>query len=77
MGYREDLASALKRQSDIITQQVFLEVIRIVCECETYDDFRKRMYGIALGYIKELEEAGIMPAPANTKTDTTDDGILI
>jgi hypothetical protein len=77
MGYKEDLASALKRQSDIITQQVFLEVIKIVCECETYDEFRKRMYGIALGYIKELEEAGIMPETANTKTDTTDDGILI
>ncbi len=77
MGYKEDLASALKRQSDIITQQVFLEVIKIVCECETYDEFRKRMYGIALGYIKELEEAGIMPETDNTKTDTTDDGILI
>lgn len=77
MGYKEDLASALKRQSDIITQQVFLEVIKIVCECETYDEFRKRMYGIALGYIKELEEAGIMPKADDTKADTTNDGILI
>lgn len=80
MGYKEDLASALKRQSDIIAQQVFFEVIRVVSECETYEEFRKRMYSIALGYLKELEDAGISPTKATSTEnipDDTDDGILV
>lgn len=70
MGYKEDLAAAVKRQADLITQQVFFEVIRVVAECETYDEFRKTMYGIAVGYMKELEEAGMLP---KTTTSTTTD----
>ena len=58
MGYKEDLATALKKQSDLIASQVLLEIIRIVTECENYDEFRKTMYGIALGYMKELEDEG-------------------
>ena len=42
MGYKEDLASAMKRQNDLIVQQVLLQVISIVAESETYDEFRKK-----------------------------------
>lgn len=70
MGYKEDLASAVKRQADIITQQVFFEVIKVVSECETYDEFRKTMYGIAVGYLKELEDAGMLPKTTNSTTTT-------
>lgn len=70
MGYKEDLAAAVKRQADLITQQVFFEVIRVVAECETYDEFRKTMYGIAVGYMKELEEAGMLPKSTNSTTTT-------
>ena len=59
MGYKEDLASAMKRQNDLIVQQVLLQVISIVAESETYDEFRKKMYGIALGYLKDMEDIGV------------------
>lgn len=59
MGYKEDLASAMKRQNDLIVQQVLLQVISIVAESETYDEFRKKMYSIALGYLKDMEGMGV------------------
>lgn len=59
MGYKEDLASAMKRQNDLIVQQVLLQVISVVAESETYDEFRKKMYSIALGYLKDMEDMGV------------------
>lgn len=59
MGYNEDFAAAMKKQTDLIVQQVFIELIQVVAESETYEEFRKRMYGIALGYVKDLEAEGI------------------
>ncbi len=57
--YEQDFAKAVQKQSDLIVQRVFIELIQVVAECETYDEFRKRMYGIALSYIKDLEASGI------------------
>jgi hypothetical protein len=69
MGYNEDFAAAMKKQTDLIVQQVFIELIQVVAESETYDEFRKRMYGIALSYVKDLEAEGIkvpeQPKPKN------------
>lgn len=59
MGYKEDLASAMKKQNDLIVQQVLLQVISVVAESETYDEFRKKMYSIALGYLKDMEDMGV------------------
>ena len=57
--YEQDFARAVQKQSDLIVQRVFIELIQLVTESETYDEFRKRMYGIALGYVKDLESQGI------------------
>lgn len=57
--YEQDFAKAVQKQSDLIVQRVFIELIQVVAECETYDEFRKRMYGIALSYVKDLEAEGI------------------
>ena len=73
MGYKEDLATALKKQNDLIVRQVFLELIAIVSECESYDEFRKRMYGIALGYLKEMEGMGVTPETVDQLTKAVDD----
>jgi hypothetical protein len=73
MGYKEDLASAMKRQNDLIVQQVLLQVISVVAESETYDEFRKRMYSIALGYLKDMEGMGVTPDTVNKLTKTVDD----
>lgn len=59
MGYKEDLASAMKKQNDLIVQQVLLQVISVVAESETYDEFRKKMYSIALGYLKDMGDMGV------------------
>mgnify|MGYP003290328455 CR=1 FL=1 len=58
-GYNEDFVKALKKQTDIIIQQVMIQMIQLVTESETYDDFRKKMYALALSYIKDMEAEGI------------------
>lgn len=73
MGYKEDLASAMKRQNDLIVQQVLLQVISIVAESETYDEFRKKMYGIALGYLKDMEDMGVSKEKVSVMKTALDD----
>ena len=58
-GYNEDFIRALKKQTDLIIQQVMIQMIQLVTESETYDDFRKKMYALALSYIKDMEAEGI------------------
>ena len=57
-GYEQDLMKALKKQTDIILQQVFFQLFLLVTESETFEDFRKKMYALALSYIKDLEGEG-------------------
>lgn len=73
MGYREDLASAMKRQNDLIVQQVLLQVISVVAESETYDEFRKKMYSIALGYLKDMEDMGVSKEKVSVMKTAIDD----
>ena len=73
MGYKEDLASAMKRQKDLIVQQVLLQVISIVAESETYDEFRKKMYSIALGYLKDMEGMGVSKEKVNVMKTAIDE----
>ena len=58
-GYEEDFVKAVQKQSNLIIQQVFIQLIQMVTESETYDDFRKKMYALALSYIKDMEAEGI------------------
>ena len=58
-GYNEDFVRALKKQTDLIIQQVMIQMIQLVTESENYDDFRKKMYSLALSYIKDMEAEGI------------------
>ena len=66
--YEQDFAKAVQKQSDLIVQRVFIELIQMVTESETYDEFRKRMYSLALSYIKDLEASGIK-IPETEKND--------
>lgn len=85
MGYAEDMAAALKRQSDLISKQVMLEIIQVVSSCETYEEFRKAMYGMAINYFREMENEGMIQAgtvdkilKGETKEESTsDDSFLI
>ena len=58
-GYNEDFVRALKKQTDLIIQQVMIQMIQMVTEAENYEDFRKKMYALALSYIKDMEAEGI------------------
>ena len=58
-GYEQDFIQAVRKQSDLIVQQVFVQLIQLVTESETYDDFRKKMYALALSYINDMEAEGI------------------
>lgn len=78
--YEQDFAKAVQKQSDLIVQRVFIELIQVVAECETYDEFRKRMYGIALSYVKDLEAEGIKvpeQPKAEKKPASEDNDMLI
>jgi hypothetical protein len=75
--YEQDILAAMKKQNDIIVQQVFIELIQVVSECETYDEFRKRMYGIALSYIKDLETSGIKVPETPSEKKSEDNDMLI
>jgi hypothetical protein len=57
--YEDDFKRAVQKQADLIVQQVFVQLIQMVTEAETYEDFRNRMYSLALSYIKDLEAEGI------------------
>jgi predicted RNase H-like HicB family nuclease len=77
-NYEQDVLAALKKNQDIVVQRVFIELIQLVSECETYDEFRKRMYGIALTYIKDLEAEGIkVPEQPKAETKSEDNDMLI
>jgi hypothetical protein len=58
-GYDQDFIKAVQKQSNLIVQQVFIQLIQMVTESATYDDFRKKMYALALSYIKDMEAEGI------------------
>ena len=75
-NYEQDILAALKKNQDVVVQRVFIELIQVVSECETYEEFRKRMYGIALNYIKDLEAEGIK-VPETTEEKKPEDDMLI
>ena len=76
--YEQDFARAVQKQSDLIVQRVFIELIQLVTESETYDEFRKRMYSLALSYIKDLESAGIkIPETPEEKKSEDKDMLII
>jgi predicted RNase H-like HicB family nuclease len=77
-NYEQDMIAAMKKQNDLLVQQVFIELIQVVAECETYEEFRKRMYGIALGYVKDLEAQGIkVPENPGEKKSEDKDTLVI
>ena len=52
--YEQDFAKAVQKQSDLIVQRVFIELIQLVTESETYEDFRKRMYALAKDVVENV-----------------------
>jgi len=60
MGYSEDVALALRHQTELIKQQVLLEIITIACNCDDFDQFKKVLYSRALGFMKEFEDQGML-----------------
>lgn len=71
-GYDQDFVRAVQKQSNLIIQQVFIQLIQMVTESETYEEFRKKMYALALSYIKDMEAEGIKVP----ETKDPDDEIL-
>lgn len=54
------LVAALAHQKEDITKQVLLEIIQMICNADTYEEFKKIAYARALEYLKELENAGLV-----------------
>lgn len=59
-GYRDDIASIVTRQADLIKQQVLLEIITIACNCDDFEQFKKVLYARALGFVKQFEDEGML-----------------
>ena len=54
--YEKDLAALIKNQTDIIKQQVLLEIITIACNCDDFKQFKGVLYARALGMMKQYED---------------------
>lgn len=58
--YEKDLAALIKNQTEIIKQQVLLEIITIACNCDNFEQFKKVLYARALGMMKQFEDQGML-----------------
>lgn len=58
--YEKDLAALIQNQTELIKQQVLLEIITIACNCDNYDQFKKVLYARALGFMKQFEDQGML-----------------
>ena len=58
--YEKDLAMLIKNQTELIKQQVLLEIITIACNCDTYEQFKGVLYARALGMMKQFEDQGML-----------------
>jgi len=56
----EDMVAALNRQSELIKQQVLLEIITIACNCDDFKQFKGVLYARALGFMKQFENEGLI-----------------
>ena len=56
--YEKDLAQLIKNQTDLIKQEVLLEIITIACNCDNFEQFKKVLYARALGIMKQFEDRG-------------------
>jgi hypothetical protein len=59
-GYPEDLLLAMKAQTEFIKKQALFEIIQVVAVCDTYEDFKKALYGKAIEFMKEMEAEGTL-----------------
>lgn len=58
--YEKDLAALIKNQTELIKQQVLLEIITIACNCDDFEQFKKVLYARALGMMKQFEDQGVL-----------------
>lgn len=58
--YEKDLAAIIKNQTDLIKQQVLLEIITIACNCDDFKQFKGVLYSRALGMMKQFEDQGML-----------------
>ena len=67
--YEKDLAAIIKNQTDLIKQQVLLEIITIACNCDDFKQFKGVLYSRALGMMKQFEDQGMLK-PGTTEKAT-------
>lgn len=58
--YEKDLAQLLKNQTELIKQEVLLEIITIACNCDDFKQFKGVLYARALGMMKQFEDQGVL-----------------
>ena len=58
--YEQDVATLIKNQTELIKQEVLLEIITIACGCDDFNQFKKVLYARALGFIKQFEDQGML-----------------
>ncbi len=70
-GLKEDTIQILHNQTELIKQQVLLEIITIACNCDDFDQFKKVLYSRALGMMKQFEDQGMLK-PGTTEKAAKD-----
>ena len=68
--YEKDLAALIKNQTDIIKQQVLLEIITIACNCDDFKQFKGVLYSTARGMMKQFDDPGLLMPGTTAKAAT-------
>ncbi len=58
--YEKDVAAIIKNQTELIKQEVLLELITIACNCDDFKQFKGVLYARALGMMKQFEDQGML-----------------
>ena len=72
-GYQQDAVDIINRQSNLIKQQVLLEIITIACNCDDFTQFKKVLWARALGFMKQMEDEGIIKKGSTEKAAKGED----
>lgn len=55
-----DYFAAMTKQADSIRQLTIIELVELVWSCNSFEEFKKKMYEKAINYVKGYEETGVL-----------------
>lgn len=73
LTYEQDVLVAAQRLLETYKDELRFDLIKTVCLCETYEDFRKLMISEAVALEEELRKQGYKPLDEKEKNSEKSD----